>query len=218
MFSHETFGHEFKNVSGTAARRYFEQSLVKSALDQVLIGVDFLHDANVIHTGEFKIRFQVLDIGAWINKLTNHKTSTRTICSSPLRMISTMEEDEIRSPSARKKVDDTFIYISRYMIGGAGPLTICDLGQARIGKEHNGSAMPLPYRAPEVILDMKWDQSVDMWSLGLLVSKKSFFYLRNVYFTKSLCLRHGIYSSEKVYSDLTILNHETSTMLIILQQ
>ena len=31
----------------------FEQSLVKSALEQVLIGVDFLHDADVIHTGKF---------------------------------------------------------------------------------------------------------------------------------------------------------------------
>lgn len=31
--------------------RIFDQSLVKSALDQVIIGVDFLHEADVIHTG-----------------------------------------------------------------------------------------------------------------------------------------------------------------------
>ncbi len=55
------------------------------------------------------------------------------------------------------------------MLGGAGPLTICDLGQARVGKEQSGNAMPVPYRAPEVILNMKWDNSVDIWSLGLLV-------------------------------------------------
>lgn len=31
----------------------FEQSLVKSALNQALIGVDFLYDADVIHTDKF---------------------------------------------------------------------------------------------------------------------------------------------------------------------
>jgi serine/threonine-protein kinase SRPK3 len=55
------------------------------------------------------------------------------------------------------------------MLGGAGPLTICDLGQARIGTEHSGKAMPVPYRAPEVILNMKWGITVDIWSVGLLV-------------------------------------------------
>lgn len=29
--------------------------------------------------------------------------------------------------------------------------------------------MPLPYRAPEVILDMEWGKSIDSWSVGLLV-------------------------------------------------
>jgi serine/threonine-protein kinase SRPK3 len=55
------------------------------------------------------------------------------------------------------------------MLGGAGPLTICDLGQARIGGEHSGNAMPVPYRAPEIILNMKWGNAVDIWSIGLLV-------------------------------------------------
>lgn len=31
--------------------RVFQQDLVTSALDQVLLGLDFLHDADVIHTG-----------------------------------------------------------------------------------------------------------------------------------------------------------------------
>lgn len=57
------------------------------------------------------------------------------------------------------------------MLGGAGLLTICDLGQARIGigSEHKGNAMPVPYRAPEIILNMKWGSAVDIWSVGLLV-------------------------------------------------
>ncbi|KAF5623651.1 serine threonine kinase [Fusarium sp. NRRL 25303] len=97
----------------------FQQSLVTSALDQTLLGLNYLHDADVIHT-------------------------------------------------ARKFVDETVIHVSQYMLGGAGALTICDLGQARIGKVHRGNAMPLPYRAPEVILGMTWGNSVDVWSVGLL--------------------------------------------------
>ncbi|CAM6001882.1 unnamed protein product [Sphagnum balticum] len=63
-----------------------------------------------------------------------------------------VEEDEIRSPSTRKQIGDTIIYVSRYMLGGAGPLVICDFGQAHIGNKQRGNAMPVPYRAPET-----WD-------------------------------------------------------------
>ena len=84
-------------------------------------------------------------------------------------VLSEVEDSEICTPSARKQVGNTIIYVSRYMLGGAGPLTICDLGQARIGNEHSGKAMPVPYRAPEVILNMKWGNAVDIWSVGLVV-------------------------------------------------
>jgi serine/threonine-protein kinase SRPK3 len=84
-------------------------------------------------------------------------------------ILAKVEDDEIRTPSARKQVGDTIIYVSRYMLAGAGALTICDLGQARVGKLHSGNAMPVQYRAPEVILNMKWGNAVDMWSVGLLV-------------------------------------------------
>lgn len=30
--------------------------------------------------------------------------------------------------------------------------------------------MPIPYRAPEIILGMEWGKSIDYWSIGLLVS------------------------------------------------
>ncbi len=53
-----------------------------------------------------------------------------------------MEEAELYRPSPRKQTDDRTIHTSRIMIGGAGPLTICDLGHARIGEKHCGFAMP----------------------------------------------------------------------------
>ena len=91
-----------------------------------------------------------------------------------------MEENEIKAPSPRKCTGDSIIYVSQYVLGGAGALTICDFGQARIGQKHRGNAMPLPYRAPEVILDMDWDESVDRWSIGLLVYTPIFSILQYV--------------------------------------
>ncbi|RMZ79960.1 hypothetical protein DV738_g3025, partial [Chaetothyriales sp. CBS 135597] len=98
-------------------------------------------------------------------------------------ILSTVEENEISKPSARKTIDDTTIYVSQYMLGGAGPLTISDLGQARIGRVHRTLAMPVPYRAPEVILGMSWGSAVDVWSMGLLawdlLERESLFHVYN---------------------------------------
>lgn len=81
-----------------------------------------------------------------------------------------MEQNEIDKPSPRKQIGDRIIYVSQYMLGGAGALVISDFGQARMGLEHDGNAMPLAYRAPEVILGMPWGPPVDAWSAGLLVT------------------------------------------------
>jgi serine/threonine protein kinase len=47
---------------------------------------------------------------------------------------------------------------------------VCDFGAARIGAEHSGDVMPGQYRAPEVILGMKWDSKIDIWAVALTVS------------------------------------------------
>ncbi|KAK7428129.1 hypothetical protein QQZ08_005368 [Neonectria magnoliae] len=126
----------------------FQQTLVTTTLDQTLLGLNYLHDANVIHT----------DI----------HSDNLLIALTDDSILSTVEDNELHRPSARKYVDDTVIHVSQYVLGGAGALTICDLGQARIGKVHRCNAMPVPYRAPEVILGMTWGNAVDIWSVGLL--------------------------------------------------
>jgi serine/threonine protein kinase len=78
------------------------------------------------------------------------------------------------------------------MLGGAGPLTICDLGQARIGSVHSGKAMPVPYRAPEVILNMEWGNAVDIWSVGLLVCNSSAFVLMGLFLVSLTPLTLGL--------------------------
>ncbi|KAF4434726.1 CMGC SRPK kinase [Fusarium acutatum] len=74
-----------------------------------------------------------------------------------------------KSPVARKKVSKcrTF-YLSRLMRPRPGPILLSDFGEARIGLgPHTDDIMPIPYRAPEVIMSMPWNQSVDIWSVGL---------------------------------------------------
>lgn len=128
----------------------FHSDFVKQAISQVLYGLVYLHDMNVAHTDLH------LD-----NLLVALKENS---------IMAKMEEVELCKPSARKQVDDRTIHTSRMMLGGGGgPLTICDLGHARIGEKHHGFAMPTQYRAPEVILDMEWGNSIDIWSVGLIV-------------------------------------------------
>ncbi|CEJ91859.1 Putative Protein kinase [[Torrubiella] hemipterigena] len=112
----------------------FPRELVAGSLDQVLLGLNLLHEASVIHT----------DLHA----------DNLLISLVDDSILAKVEQNEIDTPSPRKQIDDRILYVSQYMLGGSGALVISDFGQAHIGTEHRGNAMPLPYRAPEVILGM----------------------------------------------------------------
>lgn len=45
-------GMSLKTMQERQPTRVFEKLLVTSALDQVLVGLDYLHEAEVVHTGE----------------------------------------------------------------------------------------------------------------------------------------------------------------------
>lgn len=48
---------------------------------------------------------------------------------------------------------------------------ICDFGGARFtDQEHDDLIMPGCYRAPEVVMQMKWNHKVDIWSFAMVVS------------------------------------------------
>jgi serine/threonine protein kinase len=82
----------------------------------------------------------------------------------------TIEQNELQRPSARKILPDRTIYMSHTMPVTTGVLVICDFGAARIGEKHSGDVMPGVYRAPEIIMGLEWDSKVDIWSLGVMVS------------------------------------------------
>lgn len=86
------------------------------------------------------------------------------------QLFAEIEEDEISGNLApRKDVEDRTIYTSRFIYETVGRLYLCDLGEALVGNENTGPAMPTQYRAPEVILGMKWGHAIDQWSVGMMV-------------------------------------------------
>ncbi|KXX80345.1 Serine/threonine-protein kinase SRPK [Madurella mycetomatis] len=125
------------------------EALVKGAIQELLKAIDFLHtDLQVVHTD---VHPGNLLIGSNENSL-----------------FKVLEDLEISSPVPRKEHSDRTIYFSRVMKPKVGPLLLSDFGEARLGPgPHTGDIMPIPYRAPEIILGLQWSYPVDIWSVGL---------------------------------------------------
>ena len=82
--------------------------------------------------------------------------------------------DEDSEPSPRKQIDSVrTIYGTRKLRlprdAQYGQPVLCDFGEARIGTSHKGLIQPEIYRAPEVLFDMGWGTSADMWNVAALV-------------------------------------------------
>ncbi len=89
-------------------------------------------------------------------------------------MITDFERGENAYPSPQKVIDTKrTIYTSRIFRSPRDALwgepVLCDLGGARIGDAHHGHIQPRIYRAPEVIFDIEWSYSVDIWNIGVMV-------------------------------------------------
>ncbi|KAL5696051.1 hypothetical protein EMGR_006586 [Emarellia grisea] len=134
--------------------RRFSESLFKETLLCILQALDFLHrEGNVVHT----------DIKATNIMLRIDDES----------ILEDFEKAEQQSPSPEKVVGkNRTIYTSRRLRLPHDDLwgqpVLCDLGQARIGRAHTGLIQPEIYRAPEVLFDMGWGHSADIWNLGVM--------------------------------------------------
>ncbi|KAB8270696.1 kinase-like protein [Aspergillus minisclerotigenes] len=123
------------------------ENLLRPTLRFVLIALDYLHQANIIHTD-----VQPNNILLGIDDDS---------------ILAEMEEDEISNPCPRKQLPDRTIYATRAMPLTSGEPILADLGEARLAEgKQTGLIMPGVYRAPEVLLGMDWDNKVDIWGLG----------------------------------------------------
>ena len=85
-------------------------------------------------------------------------------------ILADFEKAEFEHPCARKVLGNRIIYQSRALPLTTGMPVLCDFGEAVFGEvEHEHDIMPDAYRAPEVILDMKWNYQVDVWNVGVMV-------------------------------------------------
>ncbi|KAK2790212.1 hypothetical protein FQN52_005707 [Onygenales sp. PD_12] len=124
---------------------------VKPFLRQLLFALDFLHtQAGIIHT-DLQPKNLLLPV------------------SNP-SFYKEFGDGEGNDPSDRKIYKDRTIYASRYMSQSLKGLPlICDFGDARVAdQEHDDLIMPGPYRAPEVVMQTKWNCAVDIWSFGMV--------------------------------------------------
>ncbi|KAK7528433.1 kinase-like domain-containing protein [Phyllosticta citriasiana] len=134
--------------------RRLPEPVVAFLLKRLFQALDFLHtECHVAHTD---IKEANMLLGA---------------DSSVLR---DFEQEELEEPCPRKEVDGRTIYLSRELNTPKdfGAPVLCDLGSAvplDDGAEHREDIQPNVYRAPEVILDIPWTYSVDIWNAGCMV-------------------------------------------------
>jgi serine/threonine protein kinase len=159
-------------ISFTKFRKAFPENglsmkLLQQSLQLILLGLDYLHQANVVHTG-------MLYSSAWLSLLAdeNLDISPNNILLGiqDTSVFLEVEEAELKHPSQRKVLPDRVIHTSQSVPITYGPPVICDFGSARLGDRFSGDVMPGVYRAPEIIMGMEWDSKIDIWSVGVMVS------------------------------------------------
>ncbi|KAI0003443.1 kinase-like domain-containing protein [Xylariaceae sp. FL0662B] len=127
--------------------------VIAFVLKRVFLALDFLHtECQVIHT----------DIKA-DNIMFGIEDDT---------VFSDFEEQELRNPCPRKELEGRTIYTSRElrMPKEWGAPVLCDFGSAVPGdREHLEDVQPNIYRAPEVILEVPWTYSIDIWNVGCMI-------------------------------------------------
>ncbi|KAG6059550.1 hypothetical protein E4U32_003952 [Claviceps aff. humidiphila group G2b] len=84
------------------------------------------------------------------------------------------EQAELDEPCPRKEVDGRTIYASRELNipRVVGAPVLCDFGSAvplDDGTACRKKIQPDVYQAPEVILDIPWTSSVDIWNVGCMI-------------------------------------------------
>ncbi|MCJ1317097.1 hypothetical protein MMC15_002419 [Xylographa vitiligo] len=131
----------------------FNEPTLKAVLNYLFVALDYLHtECQVIHT----------DI----------KTDNILQEIEDESILADFEKAEFEHPSPRKVDRGRTIYTTRKLgfPKTAGHPVLSDFGLARFGNLMNDDDIqPELYRAPEVILELKWSYSVDIRNVGVMI-------------------------------------------------
>ncbi|KAJ5770991.1 uncharacterized protein N7511_003042 [Penicillium nucicola] len=130
----------------------FGEEMVKMILVEVLQALDFLHtECEAIHADVHPGNFL-----ACADEDQND-------------IFQVMDDHEMEAPSDRKQVSgNRTIYASRALIPQEGPLRLSDFGESRIGPgPYKYNALPMVYRAPEIMIGVPWSYPIDIWCVGI---------------------------------------------------
>lgn len=153
-----------------------ELPIVKLVTYCLLLGIDYLHTSGVIHTGKYSLHWWRVRFtnGRYLNLDIKLDNIQEALPDDGTEILTRLVDAEKKEPGPQKIVNDRVtIYTSRsmdYKEEVVYPI-LADMGMAVFGEtEYSHIIQPIPYRAPEVILGMKWKESVDIWNFGVLVS------------------------------------------------
>lgn len=161
-------GMNFTEFRNRIPNQAFPADLLQQSLLMILLGLDLLHQAGVVHTGQLML----IRLTAVANGGPDISPNNILLGVEDMSVFSKIEQSERDHPSPRKILDDRSIYLSHKIPITRGAPMISDFGAARLGvpgQKHSGDVMPGVYRAPEIILGMEWDSKIDIWSVGVMV-------------------------------------------------
>ncbi|KAG6099016.1 hypothetical protein E4U31_004584 [Claviceps sp. LM219 group G6] len=147
----------WENLNLTRRRSHAERFsglAMASVLKRLFLALDLLHqECHIAHTdiSESNIQFRT------------HES-----------VLSDFEQEQLDDPCPRKEVDGRTVYESRLLPSPKilGAPVLCDFGSAmRLddGIPRLEDIQPSTYRAPEVILEIPWTSSVDIWNVGCMI-------------------------------------------------
>ncbi|KAK5107107.1 hypothetical protein LTR62_001855 [Meristemomyces frigidus] len=146
---HEALGMNLEEFRELVPNEIFEPVLVRHTLRDILRALNFLHkEAGIIHTDiqPKNILLGVADTSAFRR----------------------FEKDEREQPMPRKELPSRTIYCSRLMPVTHDIPSLCDFSEARFDSDDNTDlVMPDVYRAPEVVLSLRWSYGIDHWALAM---------------------------------------------------
>jgi serine/threonine-protein kinase SRPK3 len=173
---HDALGLTLKQLRELFEGEKLAPDLLKPVIFQVLCSLDYLHSqVKIVHTGAVLVYFLLQNLILISDIDVQEENIMMSIADKEI--LKKFEEEEWVEPSLRRIDGNRIIYASwgLELPDDFSNFVLCDFGYAVFGKKkYTGEVMPDLYRAPELVLHAPWDEKIDIWSLGLMVSDNKF--------------------------------------------